>query len=259
MVKPEPDAAERARQHGEIVCGHHHRNRDPFRDSHPAAHLGRAGGHFDHGHLIDEQMSETMAEAGIAFLAAQFILAIFIWKFSNRGPEAKIKNFPGGAKGLVIAAFLVVGIEVLALGVFGVKAWADVYLTPPCGQCHADSGASRTVCFLFPLSRSRWNLRTAIHPELINESKSEFLWPGYGPRSGFQGRHRDRRDGDSGEQGNPSAYAFERSWTFLFCAGTAGAAGFCSWVGCFACTSPQPRSASTKLSAPSFVAWATTT
>ncbi len=52
-----------------------------------------------HGHLIDEQMSETMAEAGISFLAAQFILAIFIWKFSNRPKDAKIGKFPGGAKG----------------------------------------------------------------------------------------------------------------------------------------------------------------
>jgi hypothetical protein len=51
-----------------------------------------------HGHLIDEQMSETMAEAGISFLAAQFILAIFIWKFSNRPKDAKIGKFPGGAK-----------------------------------------------------------------------------------------------------------------------------------------------------------------
>ena len=107
-----------------------------------------------HGRLIDEQMSETMAEAGISFLAAQFILAIFIWKFSNPGPGAKIKKFPGGAKGLVLAALLVVGIEVMALGIFGVKAWANVYLTPPVGQCHADPGPSRTVRFLFPLSRS---------------------------------------------------------------------------------------------------------
>src|SRR5713101_7924667 len=75
-----------------------------------------------HGHLIDEQMSETMAEAGIAFLAAQFILALFIWQLSSRGPDAKIKSFPGGAKGLVIAALLLVGAEVLALGVFGLKA-----------------------------------------------------------------------------------------------------------------------------------------
>ncbi|MGD0468184.1 MAG: hypothetical protein ABSA54_07410 [Terriglobales bacterium] len=84
-----------------------------------------------HGALIDEQTSETMAEAGISFLAAQFVLAFFIWKFSNPGPNAKLKNFPGGAKGLVIAAFLVVGIEVLALGIFGAKAWANVYLTAP--------------------------------------------------------------------------------------------------------------------------------
>ena len=42
-----------------------------------------------HGALIDEQMSETMAEAGISFLAAQFILAIFIWQFSKPRPDAK--------------------------------------------------------------------------------------------------------------------------------------------------------------------------
>src|SRR6267378_323616 len=80
-----------------------------------------------HGHLIDEQMSETMAEAGISFLAAQLLLAFFIWQFSSRGTESKLKNFPGGARALVIAAVLVVGVEVLALGVFGVKAWAGVY------------------------------------------------------------------------------------------------------------------------------------
>src|ERR1700735_826050 len=66
-----------------------------------------------HGALIDEQMSETMAGAGISFLGAQFILAVFIWQFSNPRPEAKIKTFPGGATGLVIAAVVLVGAEVL--------------------------------------------------------------------------------------------------------------------------------------------------
>src|SRR5258708_13258785 len=84
-----------------------------------------------HGAPIDEQMSETMAEAGISFLASQFILAFFIWKFSNPRPGDKIKNLPGGAKAMVWAAVLLVGTEVLALGVFGVKAWANVYLTAP--------------------------------------------------------------------------------------------------------------------------------
>ena len=64
-----------------------------------------------HGQQIDEQMSETMAEAGLAFLAAQIILAAFIWKFSNPKPENKIRNFPGGAPAMVIAGFILVGTE----------------------------------------------------------------------------------------------------------------------------------------------------
>jgi len=75
-----------------------------------------------HGAPIDEQMSETMAEAGISFLASQIILAYFIWRFSGSRPGEKVKHFPGGAKAMVWAAFLLVGTEVLALGIFGVKA-----------------------------------------------------------------------------------------------------------------------------------------
>src|SRR5260370_17762530 len=51
-----------------------------------------------HGHLIDEQLSSTMAEAGISFIATQLILAAFIWIFSGRKPHAKIRTFPGGAE-----------------------------------------------------------------------------------------------------------------------------------------------------------------
>jgi len=79
-----------------------------------------------HGAPIDEQMSETMAESGILFLASQILLAVFIWKFSKPRPGEKIKSFPGGAMGLVIAAFLLVGTEVLALGAFGAIAWASI-------------------------------------------------------------------------------------------------------------------------------------
>src|SRR3984957_6626751 len=84
-----------------------------------------------HGTFIYEQYADTMLEAGISFLASQFLLAFFIWKFSAPKPGERVKNFPGGAAGLVAAAFLLVGTEVLALGVFGTKAWASVYLTPP--------------------------------------------------------------------------------------------------------------------------------
>src|SRR5438270_12991117 len=51
-----------------------------------------------HGHAIDEQLSDTMVEAGLSFLAAQCVLAFFVWKFSNRQANAELKTFPRGAK-----------------------------------------------------------------------------------------------------------------------------------------------------------------
>jgi cytochrome c oxidase subunit II len=127
-----------------------------------------------HGHLIDDQTSETMAEAGISFLAAQFVLAFFIWQFSNRGPNAPLKNFPGGAKALVIAALLVVGVEVLALGVFGVKAWADVYLTPPSSDAMPIQVQAGQFAFYFryPGPDGKFG---PIHPELLNEGSQNFF------------------------------------------------------------------------------------
>ena len=129
-----------------------------------------------HGHLIDEQMSETMAEAGISFLAAQFILAIFIWKFSNRPKDAKIGKFPGGAKGLVIAAFLLVGTEVLALGIFGTRAWASVYFTPPAADAMPIQVQAGQFAFYFryPGPDGKFG---PLHPSLINEVEREFFWP----------------------------------------------------------------------------------
>jgi len=129
-----------------------------------------------HGALIDEQMSETMAEAGISFLAAQFVLAIFVWKFSNPGPSAKIKHFPGGAKGLVIAALLVVGIEVLALGIFGVKAWANVYLTPPSANAMPIQVQAGQFAFYFRYPGPDGTFGP-LHGELINEGTQNFFGP----------------------------------------------------------------------------------
>lgn len=127
-----------------------------------------------HGALIDEQMGETMAEAGIAFLAAQLILALFIWQFSNRPPDAKLKTFPGGAKGLVIGAILLVGIEVLALGVFGVKAWANAYLTPPSANAMPIQAQAGQFAFYFryPGADGKFG---PIHPELINEGSQNLF------------------------------------------------------------------------------------
>jgi len=127
-----------------------------------------------HGAIIDEQMGETMAEAGISFLAAQFILAIFIWQYSNSDPKRKVKNFPGGAMGLVIAAFLLVGTEVLALGAFGAKAWANVYFTAPAANAMPIQVQAGQFAFYFryPGPDGKFG---PIHPDKIDEGTQNFF------------------------------------------------------------------------------------
>ncbi len=127
-----------------------------------------------HGQQIDEQMSETMAEAGLAFLAAQIILAAFIWKFSNPKPGTKIRNFPGGAPAMVIAGFILVGTEVLALGAFGAKAWANVFLSPASANALAMQVQGGQFAFYFRYPGPD-NTFGPIHPEMINEANQNFF------------------------------------------------------------------------------------
>ncbi len=127
-----------------------------------------------HGQLIDEQMGDTMIEAGVSFLASQILLAIFIWQFSKPRSEGKLKTFPGGAKGLVIAALVLVGAEVLALGAFGVKAWADVYLTAPSADAMPVQVQAGQFAFYFryPGPDGKFG---PIHPEMINEASQNLF------------------------------------------------------------------------------------
>jgi cytochrome c oxidase subunit II len=127
-----------------------------------------------HGHAIDDQLSDTMVEAGLSFLAAQFVLAFFVWKFSNRQANAEIKTLPGGAKGLVIAALVLVGTEMLALGILGQKAWASVYFTPAkpdALQVQAQAGQF-AFYFRYPGADGKFG---ALRPDKIDEGNSNFF------------------------------------------------------------------------------------
>jgi cytochrome c oxidase subunit II len=127
-----------------------------------------------HGQPIDEQMSETMAEAGISFLISQILLAVFIWKYSQPRPGEKIKNFPGGAMGMVLAAFLLVGTEVLALGAFGAKAWANIYLTPPAPNAMPVQVQAGQFAFYFRYPGPDGTFGP-IHPDMISEATQNFF------------------------------------------------------------------------------------
>src|SRR5258707_8644723 len=138
-----------------------------------------------HGHAIDEQLSDTMAEAGFAFLGAQLLLAFFVWKFSQRKPGAKVWNIPGGATLMVAAAFILVGTEILALGVLGQKAWANVYFTPPkpdAMQVQAQAGQF-AFYFRYPGIDAKFG---PLHPDKIDEGNSNFF--GLAPANDLESR-----------------------------------------------------------------------
>lgn len=126
-----------------------------------------------HGQPIDEQMSETMAEAGISFVVSQILLAIFIWQYAKPRPGEKIKNFPGGAMALVVAAFLLVGTEVLALGAFGAKAWAGIYLTPPAANAMPVQVQAGQFAFYFRYPGPDGTFGP-LHPDMISEANENF-------------------------------------------------------------------------------------
>ena len=127
-----------------------------------------------HGKLIDDQMSETMLEAGICFLVSQLVLAFFIWRYSNRPKGEEIRSFPGGARGLVVTAVVVVGLEVMALGVFGTKAWASIYFTPPSPSALPIQVQAGQFAFYFRYPGPDGTFGP-LHPEQINEATENFF------------------------------------------------------------------------------------
>ena len=127
-----------------------------------------------HGAPIDEQMSETMAEAGIAFLASQFILAFFIWKFSN--PEARaIRSRISRAAPRPWCGLQSCWWERRSWrwASFGVKAWANVYFTAPAADAIPIQVQAGQFAFYFRYPGPDGKFATA-HPDLISEANQNF-------------------------------------------------------------------------------------
>jgi cytochrome c oxidase subunit II len=127
-----------------------------------------------HGHAIDEQLNDTMIEAGVSFVAAQLVLAFFVWSFTGRKEGSPLKNFPGGARVMVIAAFVLVGTEILALGVLGQKAWANVYFTPAKPDAIQIQAQAEQFAYYFryPGADGKFG---ATHPDKIDEGNQNYF------------------------------------------------------------------------------------
>jgi len=69
---------------------------------------------------------------------------------------------------------LLVGTEVLALGVFGVRAWANVYLTQPSANALPVQVQAGQFAFYFRYPGPDGTF-AAIHPDLISEANQNFF------------------------------------------------------------------------------------
>lgn len=131
-------------------------------------------GASSHAAAIDEQFKSTFLEAGLAFVLSQILLAAFVWKYRDKGDGAKPKLFPGGAKGPVLTAFILVGLELLGLELMGSKVWAELYYKPaPSDALRVYVSAEQfAYYFRYPGPDGKFG---AIHPDKIDTSTGNFF------------------------------------------------------------------------------------
>ena len=136
------------------------------------------------GHLVDQQLHETMVQTGASFVAAQLILAVLIWAFTNRKSGRKLKVLPGGAIVVVVTACLLVGTELLAFGLVGQKAWAGTYLTPAKANALVVQAQAEQFAYYFryPGADGKFG---RIYPEKIDDGSQNYfgLDPAYEPEA----------------------------------------------------------------------------
>lgn len=125
-----------------------------------------------HGPKIDSQIEETILVAGSLFIAGQLVLAAFVFLYG--GSSVKTRQIPGGAKPLILFAFLLVGTEVVALSFIGSKAWGAVYFSQPDpNSLRIDVQAGQfAYYFRYPGADGKFG---ALHPELINEGNQNYF------------------------------------------------------------------------------------
>ncbi len=125
-----------------------------------------------HGPKIDHQIEETILVAGLLFIAGQIVLASFVFRYG--GATGKPKQIPGGAKPLVIFAFVLVGTEVLALSFIGSKAWGAVYFEAPDPSSLRIDVQAGQFAYYFRYSGPDGKFGP-LHPELINEGNQNYF------------------------------------------------------------------------------------
>jgi cytochrome c oxidase subunit 2 len=126
------------------------------------------------GPAVDHQLTETLIGTGVLFLAGQLLLGAFAWGSSGRNSDRKVKAFPGGATPLVVAAILVVGVEIFTLTFVGSKVWGAIYLAPPeAGALQIDVQAEQfAFYFRYPGPDGKFG---AVYPDKIDDGSGNYF------------------------------------------------------------------------------------
>jgi cytochrome c oxidase subunit II len=123
---------------------------------------------------IDRQMIETMIAAGVLFVTSQLVLALFVWRYADRGDARPIRIFPGGAVPMVVGATLLVGAEIVVLSLVGTKVWAGIFLSPPDPQALQVDVQAEQFAFYFRYPGPDGKFGT-IHPEMVDDATENFF------------------------------------------------------------------------------------
>jgi cytochrome c oxidase subunit 2 len=126
------------------------------------------------GHGVDGQINDTMIGTGLLFVAAQLVLALFVWMYGDKKDGRKIKFFPGGGAAMVTFAIIIVGIEILVLTFVGSKVWASMYIAPaPADAMQIDVSAEQfAFYFRYPGPDGKFGV---IHPEMASDANGNFF------------------------------------------------------------------------------------
>jgi cytochrome c oxidase subunit 2 len=125
-----------------------------------------------HGRLLDEHFGQMFAEAAVAFVAAQLLLAVIVWR--SAGKSQLTSTFPGGSRLTITLGVIFLAFELFAAGTVGRRAWAAMYLTEPPADALTVQVMSEQFAFYFRYPGADGKLG-AIHPAKIDDESGNFF------------------------------------------------------------------------------------
>jgi cytochrome c oxidase subunit 2 len=126
----------------------------------------------EHGRLLDEHFAQMFAEAAVAFVAAQLLLAVIVWR--SAGKSQRTSAFLGGSRLTITLGVIFLAFELFAAGTVGRRAWAGMYLTSPPAEAPSVQVMSEQFAFYFryPGADGKFG---AIHPTKMDDEAGNFF------------------------------------------------------------------------------------